>query len=296
MKPKGEEFMKISNRGELVELINSQGVETYPVKSKTGTRMVNTVIYNKYKDKFYRLEWGEVADSDQVYHLWFNEEAEEVYLNKSRWKDGWFTSDEISKIDSEECQKRGVLDMSEYLLHNVENNLVDVSEDLDFDNLKIVGGRAGKGKTHYAIIKTIEAIANGESVLFFSTENNADEINRRIVKVLSETRALSHITDKEFANDEDKMAMIDSFINEAKLTIDNNDLMDNNYVVNKMKSHAKTKVGLDFAVVDSLKVVTYNNELNNCDAFAEINNRLEDVSNELGCRVLITTQLNRSFC
>ena len=289
--------MKISNRGQLIHLINNWGVETNPVDSKPGTNIYHTIIYDKKKDKYYRIEWGEVADADKVYHLWYNDEAVEVQFNKSRWKNGWFTKKEVKKIDAEETQKRGLLNMDNFLLHNVENNLVNINEieNSNFNKIQLIGGKTGKGKTWYSVNKAIEAMKDGKTVLFFPIESTAEEIIRRMKKILADTRALSWITEKRFKNEQDKDKFIDDFIKNSNLIINENYLIDDNYIVSTMRKQSKTEEGLDFVIIDGIHLVLDNTELNNYKDFERIQNLLEDVSHELKCQTLITTQINRNM-
>ena len=278
-------------------LIKNKGVETYPIPSKPGSKIFNTIIYDKMKNKFYRIEWGEIADEDGVNHLWYSDIVEEVKLNESRWQEGWLTKKEIKEIDVKESEKIGIVNMSDYLLHNVENNLINVNEanKLDFDNLQIIGGEIGKGKTLYSTGKALEALINNESVLLFSTEISKEETKARMQSILSNTRMLSKLTTDKFNNEESKMSFIDGFLNKAKLTIDDNYLINDNYVVNKMRQQAKEKDGLDLVIIDNLHLVVGNSKLNNNEEFDRIQHLLEDVCDELKCRVLVTIQLNRSL-
>lgn len=279
-----------------MDLIKNKGVETYPIPSKPGSKIFNTIIYDKMKNKFYRIEWGEIADEYGVNHLWYSEIVEEVILNESYWEEGWFTKKEINEIDIKESKKKGILEMNGYLLHNVENNFVSVNEvnNQDLDNPQIIGEKMSKGRTLYSTKMALEALVNDESVLLFSIEISEEEIKAKMRDILLNTRMLSKLTANKFSNEESKLNFIDEFLSKAKLTIHYNNLMNDNYVVSKMRKQAKEKDGLDFVVINNLHLVIGNSKLNNNKEFDRIQHLFEDVCDELKCRMLITTQLNRS--
>ena len=187
--------------------------------------------------------------------------------------------------------------MDNFLLHNVENNLVNINEieNSNFNKIQLIGGKTGKGKTWYSVNKAIEAMKDGKTVLFFPIESTAEEIIRRIKKILADTRALSWITEKRFKNEQDKDKFIDDFIKNSNLIINENYLIDDNYIVSTMRKQSKTEEGLDFVIIDGIHLVLGNTELNNYKDFERIQNLLEDVSHELKCQTLITTQINRNM-
>ncbi|HHT96492.1 MAG TPA: hypothetical protein GXZ90_01185 [Clostridiales bacterium] len=183
--------------------------------------------------------------------------------------------------------------MNNYLLHNnIKKNLVNVNEanNLNFDNLQIMGGKTGKGKTWYSVIKALFAMKDGKTVLFFTIENSKEEILMRMKKVISNTEALSYITKKNFDNKRDKDKFIDEFIKKSNLIIDDNYLIDDNYIVNKMRKQSQTKEGLNFVIIDGLNLIINNNK-----EFNRIQELLENVSQELKCEMLIMTQLNKNM-
>lgn len=291
--------MKIANRGELSRLIKDFGVETIKVVDEVGVKLYQTITYNKMLDRYYRIEWGEIADDNKVSHLWYEPEAKQVWLNKSPWQKGWHTKEEVRKIDIEESNKKGELNMDSYLLHNVENNLVNVGEQdrFDFrDNLEVMGGMTGKGKTLYSLRKTVEALAQGKSVLFFSTETKIDDIIRKLHMVLRNGRMLKLVTDKEFKSEKEKEDFIIDFFVNSNLVINDNYLLHTNYIVDEMRKQSKSEEGLDYVIIDGLQLVIQDSEQarNVTKEFGLIQKVLEDIGDELGCEILVTTQLNSS--
>ena len=269
--------------------MNNWSVETYPITSKPGANLYNTIIYDKKKDKYYRIAWGEIADADNVYHLWYNDTAKEVQLNKSTWKKGWFTKEEIRNIDVEESNKKGTLNMNNYLLHNIEYNFVN--ENISKSE---TGEKISKGETWYSIKKTIEAMKDNKSVLFFPIGITEKEVIIRIKKVLTDTRISSWLTKKNL-NEKDKNKLIDDFIKNSNLIIDENNLIDNNYIVKKMRKQSNTEKGLDFVVIDGINLVVDDTELDNSKEFEIIQNLLENVNHELKCQTLITIKSDKDI-
>ena len=288
--------MKIENRKELIEIINNSGVDTSIQKATPDSKIFHTIIHKKENDCFYRVIWGEILDEEGASHLWYSSKPlERVFLNESPWQEGWLTRKEIKEIDLERS-KEGEIDMSDFLLHNVENNMIDLSSMYKFpDNINLIGAQAGKGKTFYSIRKAIEALKDKESVLYFSTDSDEYEVKSKMIQLLYETRLLSELFNGEEKTLSDKLEFIKEFIAESNLEVYYDNLIDLNYIIKKMKEKKQSKEGLDFVVIDSLILSSKSSPLNNVKEFKKIQRVLEDVSDELSCRVLITTQLNSNY-
>ena len=286
--------MIIKNREELARLINNQAVETYPHESKPGRKIMNTIIYDKKKDKFYKIEWGEIANEDQVNFLWYNEIANEVFLNPKN-NQGWFTKKEIKEFN---LKGEYEMNMNE-LLSNVDNNIVNINvvektDDIGENIVQVVGAKAGKGKTWYAIRKAVEHLVKGDNVLFFSVEETEEEIASRIKKLTMETRLAKEICD-DFDNKDikTKEMIINDFIKNANIMIINSNTMDTNFIISEMRKVNKLKQ-LDLVLIDSLQV-NLGNKFRNVAEVQAILNLLENVGDELKCKVTVTTQLGSDF-
>ena len=282
--------MEITSRGHLIKVINDWGIESELTENTTSAKLLNTVVYNKYKDKFYRVTWGEVADNEGVYHLWYKEKAPEVFYNESSEPEEWLTKQEMKDIDMKE-QKRGEhLNVDDYLLFNVENNLVSMEESGDIW-AKVGEGKpwySGKGKSLYSIKKVIRELKEDKSVLFLSPEKTEEEVLQYIADMLLNTEMLSEITEQEFKSEVDKLRFIDEFISKAKLTVDTSFTLDDNYIVRKMREKAKSKEGLDYVVIDSISLDPNNHKISYQKRLKEIEDLLENVSNEINCSVLVS--------
>lgn len=288
--------MEIENRGELSKLVKKYGIETNEILSEDGVKLYHTITYDKRVDKYYRVEWGKITDDDNVTHLWYESEAPQVWLNKSPWKKGWHTKEEIKKIEIEENNKKGDLNMNDYLIHNVEHNLVDIGEkkNLDFkENFKVMGGQAGKGKTLYSVRKAVEALAEDKSVLFFSTETKMQDILQKFKMIMKNDRILELVTDEKFEEEKEKEKFIIDFLFNSKLKVNDHYLLHTNYIVNEMRKQAKSEDGLDYVIIDSLMMVIQDKQQErNSEELYFIQKVLEKVGDELDCDVLVTTQLN----
>lgn len=285
--------MIIKNREELAVQLNNYAVETFPGECKPGRKMMNTIVYNKQKDKFYKIEWGEITDEKKVNFLWFDEEAKEVLFNP-KGKDGWFTKEQIKTIDI--VKGDNYMEMSR-ILSNVETNIVNLGElktGLDLSEVELIGAKSGKGKTWYAMKKTVEAMSKGETVLFFSTETSTKEIVDRLRRVIVETDIVKGLWKNAKAKTKEERDVIAlEFIQKSKIIIDNSYSIDTNYIIDKMK---KTSViyDLKFVVVDSLKM-TLDPKMRNTIQVQNVIGHLEDAANECKCKILVTTQLNSNY-
>ena len=254
--------MIIDSRGHLLHLLDNYAIETYLHISKPNAEIKCTIIYNKDKDKFYRIKWGEVSDRNNIRQLWYDDTAEEVHLNKIKDKDGWFTKEEIRHFNNNPCSIEHNID--DYLLHRVENNLIYNENNV---YTKIKEKYNSKGTIWYSYIKTINALKKGKTVLFFTIEKTKEEIIDNILYVAKSNNVE---------------------INKQNLIIDYNKCIDENYIINKMKQQSNH--GLDLVVIQTLNF----NEQDkyNIDYLDKIERELESVSEKLNCEILITTR----FC
>lgn len=285
--------MHISSKGDLIKLINEFAVETFPVDSGEGTRIFNTIIQNK-EERHYRLKWGEVSDDNMIDHLWFEKDLDEVFLNSSEIAPGWKTKKEIAKLKLAESRLRDIYQMNDCILYNVEKNIVGVKNPTDWrdDNLTVIGSGPGGGKTEYAIGKTARAIINNKSVLFFSTSNSKEEIERRLLRTMT-LKVHDKFENRETiaVKDISELSEASKVIENAKLIIDDTFLIDDKYIARKMREVSKSKNGLDLVVIDYLQMVLSNNGLNNYDEVVKVHKSLDKIASELGCKVLVTTHI-----
>lgn len=290
--------MLISSRGQLIELINTKGVETYPIHADDDRKVLNTIIHCKKNNEFHRIAWGEVKDENDMLHLWYDEEVKKVKLD--RGSGFWLTKEEMKEAIEKRTKSEIGANIKEVSLYNVKDNLVfinglntELKEEDGFNSVQVVGGAAGSGKSEYVLREAAKTIKKDESVLLFSTDETPQQIIKRLVRILApnayrkfEKRALMDSDDLIELNEALQLLL------NSKLTIENNYLIDDNYILNKMEEIADSEDGLDLVVIDYLRlgIGTENHQ-----AIIGIHEKMDVFRQKLGCKVIITTQLNRSF-
>lgn len=290
-------MMKITSRGQLIELINKKSVETYPVKTDDDRKVLNTIVQVKKTKEFYRIAWGEVKGDNDVFYLWYDEDAEKVELDKET---GYWLTKEEKKSSIEDRSKNTVgLNIKEIALYNVKDNLLFINgintepEKKDgVNNVQIVAGKTSTGKSEYVFREIVEAIKRDESVLLFSTESEKKEVIKRLVRIIA-PEAQRKLERQIDMNEKDLKDVADALhlLENSKLIIDDNYLIDDNYILNKMEEVANSEEGLDLAVVDFLQLSNGNK---NRKAIISIHEKMELYRKKLGCKVIITTQLARA--
>lgn len=266
--------MIISSRKKLISLINKFGIETYPVCSKSGRKIVNTIIYNKYKDKFYRIKWGEIIYKDNISHLWYDENVDEVFLNKSIWEKGWHSKQELIEIDKKHRNKRKGKNLEEFSFCNIEKNMIDCN----------TFPLSSEGKSRYTFVRLLNALCENQSILFFSTNYSSKEIEA----ILKQT-AID--LDKNKPIDMSYEDVLSKSLCQSKLKI-YDDLIESNYIISEMQTQASKTTGLDLVIIDNLKLNIDKNSLNNYSIIVDIHSKLEKEAVHLGCKMIINTQFN----
>lgn len=266
--------MNIKSKSELIELITNYGVDTQAIKSNKGVNLYATIVKDNVLNNYFRLKWGHVSDSEGVYHLWFDDKAELVYLNQSKWEDGWHTIDEINQIDISETAKRKGTDMSELNFGNIETNVIDFKN----DDAEV------EASLDQTFIETLKEIQKGNSTLFFSLSQEDIFVYEGLIKA-----TLSN--DKE----ETYESVTSEDILKANLIIDDNILIDDNYIISRMREVAQSEVGLNFVVIDHLYSSRYEDGLiTNYLRIKQIHSRIEKEAKLLGLqvKVLISTEIS----
>lgn len=287
--------MKINSRGQLIELINKDSLETFPVETDGDKKVLNTIIFNKKNNEFYRIVWGEVKDENNVYYLWYNEEVEKVVLDKSSGT--WFTKDEKKKSIEDNNENTIESSIKQFALYNVKDKLVFINgmyaDSKELDTVEVIAGRTASGKSEHVLREVVKAIEKDQSVLLFSTENNAKEVVGRLIRIIAPEayRKLERGLDMT-PEDTKQIEDAQDFLSKSKLVIDNNYLVDDNYILDKMEEVSNSENGLDLAIIDFLQLSPGNV---NHKSIIGIHEKVDIYRQKLGCKVIITTQLARSF-
>lgn len=289
--------MKIASRGQLIELINDSGVETFPVKADSGKRIVNSIIHCKKKDEFYRVVWGEVKDDNKVSYLWYDEQTYKVKLDNASGL--WLTKEETKQSIEDMREPKINADIKKFALYNIEDDLLFInsiqgnSKDDEVNSVQVVGGRTGKGKTQHVIREAAESIKKDQSIIYFSTEELAQDILSRLIKVLADD-AYTKFERRDLMTSKDMIDLGEALhlVAKSKMTIHHSYAIDDNFILEKMSEVANSENGLDLVIIDSLKL-PYNPE--DHAAVIAIHKEMDKYSQKFGCKVIITTQLNRSL-
>lgn len=184
--------------------------------------------------------------------------------------------------------------MKEYGYDEANVINVDLNEEFGWqsERLELVGTKAGGGKTQYSVVKAAEALKDGKSVLFFSTESKGKEIYRRVLNEVAPT-----VLDKqaaEFALTAEERTMIKDarrFVNETNFIVDDKSTISEGYIDEKVKSMAKESYGVDLVIVDTINLVKIDNDLGNHLRANEVLKGFERLANKVDCDFLVTTQL-----
>lgn len=159
---------------------------------------------------------------------------------------------------------------------NTNINVVEIDDikGKTFKNIKMIGAKAGQGKTQYAISEMLTSMSKNNFVGVISSEETVSQIQNRITSIINKQ---SELVDNKFAM---------MSINNSKLIINNAAFKaDDNYIVFKMNEMNNEMNGLDFVLIDRLE----------WDNIAELLNMLNNINNEaikLNTKVLMTFQLN----
>lgn len=268
--------MEIKDRAMLVDTINKYGVNTTKIKSKQGRQEYYTTTYHKKKDKFYRIHWGKILDSDGIEHLWFKDKQKEVFYVDLAGVVGWYTKDEINKVKN---KKESGLTMREFPFETLKENIVKIEkvDGKSFANVSMAGGNAGRGKTMYAALQIAEKLQKGKSVLIFTTEHTGDEVFERVLMGLAHLGLPADLVDNG-------NLYVHSLVNAGDY--------DENLIISITKDMANAEgIDIDFVIIDHLSASLV--DTSNHKQLAMINEKLDNMAREINCEVKVLTQLRR---
>lgn len=285
--------MKIKSRGQLIDLINKKGVETTLVSIGKDKKELHTIIHCKKNNEFYRIVWGEIRGDGDVFHLWYENEMAKVKLNHETGK--WMTKDEEKEmVNKNERLVNATIDEME--LYTMRDNLIfvnGINVDLDERVNEVQVGEATDTKTLHVIKEVAKAIKEGKSVLYFSTEESAEEIIKLLIGVMAPEVYEKYVRGVPLTDEEsEELSEITELISNSKIIIEDNNLVDNNYIIDRMEEIAESENGLDLVVIDHLKLSPGKH---NHQAVVSIHKMMDMYRRKLGCKVIITAQLNRDY-
>jgi len=173
--------------------------------------------------------------------------------------------------------------------------------DIFFGGLKpgrvyVVGGRPGQGKTSVALFMAMANVMKGKQVLFFSSEQDVQDISK---KILSNYSGLGHdrldggtLASSEWQRIDDAVGQIHGFPGNIYLK----DSPKNIQEISAMVRNQKKKTGLDLVVVDYLQLIPAISQKKNGNReqeVAEISRTVKQIALTEQIAILELSQLNR---
>ena len=164
------------------------------------------------------------------------------------------------------------------------------------EDLVILAARPGMGKTALAI-NIARNVAETKPVLFFSLEQSRDQVFERMLAAESEVGHEEIRTGAFIGDPKDKIKVEDA--QEALLKVFERIHVDDKpgvtaaYIasVARQKKYEWDEIGI--IIVDYLHIMTLNDKLSTVESLGEATKALRDLGKELGCPVLLLSQLSR---
>jgi replicative DNA helicase len=164
------------------------------------------------------------------------------------------------------------------------------------EGLTVLGGRPGTGKTAFAANIALNVAKKDHGVLFFSLEQGEDQIFERMLSAEAEV-PLEDIRLGVFRNDEVALAKVEKAEQRLahlmqKMHLDDRANVPTSYItsVARQKKFEWGEIGL--IIVDYLHIMQLKGD-NKVDALGAATNDLRSLGKELGCPVLLLSQLRR---
>lgn len=160
------------------------------------------------------------------------------------------------------------------------------------NQVKVIAGLTGVGKTQEAYKEIIEQLKLGKNVLLFSLETNLTETNKQILRAalpelyvkISKAQGL---TPEEGAKLDETVTLIQK----GNLSIVSKYPVTEDEVVAKMTEAANSEEGLDMVVIDNFALLQRNDD----EVRLNLEESVKAFQLEQGLKVLITMQLNRGY-
>lgn len=172
----------------------------------------------------------------------------------------------------------------------------DLTTGLLPDQLVIVAGRPGTGKTAFALNVALHAALHANaSVAIFSMEMSHQEITNRILcaeaGVDSQALRRGRLPTSELGGLGDAASRLSS----AHIWIDDSGTQTPFTLRARARRQKRSKLGLDLVIVDYLQLITQPGEENRVQEISAISRALKALARELGVPVMALSQLNRSM-
>lgn len=172
------------------------------------------------------------------------------------------------------------------------------------DNLIIIAGRPGSGKTAYVLAEAKAASKNGEHPCFFSLEMNDISLADRLIITEAEGIDSDNIEDgyasrfrkgRLYPDEKERMYMAYKELKKVNLFVDDRAGCSIDYISKVAKGRHK-KGKCDMIMIDYLQLITADSKKgkNREQEVSEMTRKLKCLSKELGVPVFLLAQLNRA--
>lgn len=157
-----------------------------------------------------------------------------------------------------------------------------------------VGARTGIGKSVFAVNCATAAAKAGKSVLFFSLEMGAVEIQDRIVSSMSSIPLEELKQGKLGAQEEKVLGKTRQDIEDMNILIDTDPKITVDTIRARALRRAQSAVGLDFIIVDYLQLVSPSSRFSSRqEAVADISRNMKLLAKQLQVPIMVLVQVNR---
>lgn len=181
--------------------------------------------------------------------------------------------------------------------HAIKTGFIDLDLMIQrMEGLIVLAARPGMGKTAFAINIAAELAKKEQGVVFFSLEQERDQIFERMLSSESEVN-LEEIRIGSFKEDETLVGRLEKTQKQMEhmmpyLHIDDKASVPTSYIasVARQKKYEWGKLGL--IIVDYLHIMKLNDK-QRVDALGDATKELRALGKELGCPVLLLSQLRR---
>ena len=161
-------------------------------------------------------------------------------------------------------------------------------------DLVIIGGASSMGKTSFALAILLNACkySNTPSVIF-SYEMSSNQLLKRLISMESSVEN-NYITNGTLGKDEYlKVNQAIGKIEKLPINIDECNITNLNYLVNRIKSYVKKK-SIKLVLVDYLQLVTYTTKNSTREQeVSKVARTLKNLAKELSITIIALSQLNR---
>jgi replicative DNA helicase len=163
-------------------------------------------------------------------------------------------------------------------------------------DLIVVAARPSMGKTAFALSSLIPCVEDGGVALFFSMEMPSEDLYNRMWSNQSRV-PLQKIRQPKDLTSEDwtKLTAASETLNKKRVIIDDQAGLNVNQIRARARKTKRKQGQLDLVVIDYLQLMKLPNKANKADEIGDVTRSLKGMAKDLGCPVILLSQLNRSL-